>query len=187
MAVFLPAGTGDKLNYTLTVLLGFVFSQAIVATYVPKVQTAPILADYVMQALFLSAVNLGFVVIVTGINSLPEGKDPPIIIRLIGIRILGFIICKCCCKKKKQVNPDPETIKAINSGKEGDKIPNNENVSRMAPEGNTDENVQIPQNGDDDERETWQEFARNLNILFTIIYAGMFIAIIVIMPYRVYY
>ena len=87
ISVFIPSNSGDRINLSMTVLLGFIFIQSLMATLVPKVATSPHLANYVLQAMFLSAVNIVACVLVIGIHNL--ASEPHLIIKIIFIRILG--------------------------------------------------------------------------------------------------
>ena len=126
-----------------------------------------------MEALFLIALNVGFVVIVTGVYSMPEDKDPPFIIKLIGIRFLGTLFCKRCKKKKV----DPNLGSAIQVDNQTD-----QEEKKIIENGSKEEKVNISDadSTESKEDESWQQFARNLNIVFSIIYAVGFIIIVTI-------
>lgn len=90
--VFLPP-TGDKVNLAVTVLLGFLFLQGIIAQQVPKSAITPLLSLYVVCALLISTVNVAASSCVVAVNCLPEESQPPLLVRLIGVRFLGCILC----------------------------------------------------------------------------------------------
>ena len=57
-AVFLPPNTSDKINMTVTVLLGFMFLQSLISTLVPKSSSIPRVSHYLLWELLLSAFNI---------------------------------------------------------------------------------------------------------------------------------
>ena len=92
-SVFLPSNSGDKINLTITVLLGFFFVQGIIASLVPKAETTPLLAHYVLFALLLSALNLAFSGAVFCIHNIPPKIPIPTWIEFLGFRILSHLVC----------------------------------------------------------------------------------------------
>ena len=92
ISVFIPSDSSDRINLCVTVLLGFIFIQSLMTSLVPKVAQAPYVADYVIEAMILSGLNTVFSVIVIGIHHL--NSDPPKIVKVLGIHILGVIVCR---------------------------------------------------------------------------------------------
>ena len=115
--VFLPEVSQDKINLAVTVLLSFVFIQSNVEKMIPKSQEIPNLANYILFALILSAVNLIGSIIVVGISNLPKSKPPKPWVRFIIINCLGLLVLKeeayntlyqffkkICCNKASHFN-----------------------------------------------------------------------------------
>ena len=91
--VFLPPDSGDKLNLAVTVLLGFMLVQGIITQQVPKSAITPLLSLYVVCALIISTVNVASSACVVAIYHLSTESRPPLLVRLIGVRFLGCILC----------------------------------------------------------------------------------------------
>ena len=89
VTVFLPEDSSDKLNLTITVLLAFVFIQSNVAILIPKSDETPHIANYILNALILSAANLVASIMVAGICRIKATKPPNrfllVVIRFISI------------------------------------------------------------------------------------------------------
>lgn len=145
LSALLPADSGDKLNYSLTVLLGFIFAQTIIAGSIPKVSRSPALAEYVMQAIVLCAVNLGACCFLTYLYKKPEEDEPPQCIKVVCIRCVGTLFCRPCCRrgsKKGAVAPhksQEQPTDILQVAVEGNK---KEEVQQVAVEGNNKEEVQ---------------------------------------------
>ena len=92
LSALLPADSGDKLNYSLTVLLGFIFAQTIIAGSIPKVSRSPALAEYVMQAIVLCAANLGACCFLTYLYKKPADYEPPQWIKIVFIRCIRSFV-----------------------------------------------------------------------------------------------
>ena len=92
--VFLPPHTGEKISLAVTVLLGFFFVQTIIANLVPKSQTTPILAYYVIGSLAISTANVAGGACVVALYNLPSDKEVPHWIAFWIIRVLGFVVIR---------------------------------------------------------------------------------------------
>ena len=149
--VFLPVGSGDKLNLGVTVFLGYIFMLTFVSSIIPKVETPPYLAMFVLASIILTTVNLMGIVILIGIYNLPAEKEPPLYIKAVGIRFLGCLVCRSCpcCDRKNKVDDK------VNLEKENGLVLPNKDEKDAESEEN---------------KETWQEFATNLNRLFSVLY-----------------
>lgn len=91
--MFLPPDSGDKLNLAVTVLLGFLLVQGIIAQQVPKSAITPLLSFYVVCALIISTLNLAASACVVAVYHLSPESRPPLLVRLIGVRVLGCLLC----------------------------------------------------------------------------------------------
>ena len=77
---FLPPFALEKVNLSVTVLLGFLFVQSIIATLVPKSESIPSLANYLLFSLFLSTINVIACSLVVAVCS------------LLGIYLMGIYV-----------------------------------------------------------------------------------------------
>ena len=75
--IFLPGHSDARLNLAVTVLLGFIFVQSIIASVTPKSDENPLISQYVRWSLILSAFNLAACAVCLGIYQLPENSKPP--------------------------------------------------------------------------------------------------------------
>ncbi len=91
LSVLLRSDSSDKLNLAVTVLLGYLFIQAIIATLIPKSSSVPNIAYYLLFSLILSAYNASGTAILLYIYNRKPEKMPKIFC-LIGIRILGILV-----------------------------------------------------------------------------------------------
>ena len=66
-SVVIPIGSGDKINLVIMVFLGFLFFQSAIAAMMPKSNQPPLLMQYVLGALVLTAINLACTIIVQAI------------------------------------------------------------------------------------------------------------------------
>ena len=82
----------DKLNFAVTIFLGFIFVQTIVAAVIPTDAGIPKIGKYVIIVLVQSAVNLAGVTIVMAIQKIDRPRFPPFLITLIFIRIIGIVV-----------------------------------------------------------------------------------------------
>ena len=93
--IFMPGHSDARLNLAVTVLLGFIFVQTIIASQMPKSDDNPLISQYVMWSMVLSIVNLAACAVCVGIGELPEDSKP-----LIGIQWashhVGRIIKRHC-------------------------------------------------------------------------------------------
>lgn len=89
---------GEKINLAVTVLLGFLFVQEIIADLIPKSENVPYLAVYVVFALLVSTFNVAACACIVAVYNLPQEQIPPFFVRLICARlgrmfdgIIGFL------------------------------------------------------------------------------------------------
>ena len=164
ISVLLPSESSDRINMSITVLLGYIFIQSLMAALIPKVPKAPYVADYVLEAMVLSALNTVLSVIVIAIHNLKS--EPPHIIKILGINVLGVIVCRCCrnCKKKNAVEA-AKVSNDIEKGKTSNMPQMENNISKKS------EQQQSP--------EDWHEVAINLGRLFSMLYAIGLVVILV--------
>ena len=90
--VFLPPFSGDKINLAVTSLLGFLFVQEIIAELMPKSESIPCLAIYVVRALLVSTFNVAACSCIVAVYNLPKERRPPILVRVILVRIIGGVL-----------------------------------------------------------------------------------------------
>ena len=191
----------------MTVLLGFVFAQAIISGFIPKVSKPPILANYVMQAVVLCSLNLAACCVLTFLYNKPAEEEPPFLIKVLGIRGLGTLLCRPCCRKKK-VTPEEtkkEDNKAVNpvdqksDEKKDEKTAEKpaeiqinpketENVEKKTEKAAGKKESEKPEEKKAEEpkvKENWHELAAILNIVFTIIYVIAFFVILLIFLFSI--
>ena len=85
--IFLPPTSDGKINMAVTVLLGFLFIQTIIADLFPRTESSPYLATYTFLALTLSSSNLIGSIAVVGLFNLAGKVQPPKII----YKVLPFL------------------------------------------------------------------------------------------------
>ena len=201
--MILPADTGDKLSYGLTVLLGFVFAQSIIAGFIPVAFEPTILAQYIMQAVVLCAINLAGCTILTFLFNRPEEDQPHLFIKVIVILVLGTIVCRPCCMKKKVKPVDDPAEKKTDKNNESEKnkadekikvetVKENQKGSEKPAEKDKDKEKEKDASGKTEEKkeeekeykENWKEVAYIFNIYFSIIYGIIFLIILLVYLYR---
>ena len=89
--IFLPGHSDGRLNLAVTVLLGFIFVQTIIASVTPKSDDNPLISQYVMWSMVLSMISLAASAVCVGIGELPEDSKPPNGVRLISYHMLRLI------------------------------------------------------------------------------------------------
>ena len=102
--MFLPARSEARLNLAVTVLLGFIFIQTIVAGLMPKSNDWPFISKYVISSLVLSVFNLAACAVCVGIASLdrPENANPPLFLRWASYDLWHLRCCvKFCLRRSK--------------------------------------------------------------------------------------
>ena len=90
--VFLAPFSGDKINLAVTSLLGFLFVQELIAELMPKSESIPCLAIYVVRALLVSTFNVAACSCIVAVYNLPKERRPPIFVRVILVRIIGGVL-----------------------------------------------------------------------------------------------
>ena len=73
--LFLSPESGDKLNLSIAILLGFLLLQIVIADLMPKTAGLPKIGLYLINSLILSAGNVVIVVLMIAIRN---SKSPPI-------------------------------------------------------------------------------------------------------------
>ncbi len=193
LSALLPADSGDKLNYSLTVLLGFIFAQTIIAGSIPKVSRSPALAEYVMQAIVLCSANLGACCFLTYLYKKPADDEPPQCIKIVFIRCIGTLFCRPCCRRsstkvKPQKNPNSEEQKTDVQQVAFDKNYNGPFVSQNElekPVMKKEENSENEKREECESTENWHELANILNIIFSIIYGVASAVVLIIFIYNI--
>ena len=89
--IFLPGHSDARLNLAVTVLLGFIFVQTIIASVMPKSDDNPLISQYVMWSLILSMISLAASAMCVGIGELPEDSKPPNVLRFVSYHMLHLI------------------------------------------------------------------------------------------------
>ena len=92
--VFLPPFTGEKINLAVTVLLGFLFVQEIIADLIPKSEIVPYLAVYVVFALIVSTFNVASCTCIVAVYNLPKDNTPIFFISVLCVQ-LGLLFDWC--------------------------------------------------------------------------------------------
>ena len=90
--MFLPPFSGDKINLAVTVLLGFLLVQEIIAELMPKSESIPYLAVYVVYALLVSTFNVAACACIVAVYNLPTDRKPPLFVRILLVRIIGGVL-----------------------------------------------------------------------------------------------
>ena len=72
-SIFLEAGSNDKMNLVVMVLLGFMFFQDVIAKQLPKSDQTPYLSKYLLWALIMAGVNLAICAMVMWVHSIQVG------------------------------------------------------------------------------------------------------------------
>ena len=91
--VFLAPDSGDKLNFAIEILLGYVFLQSVIAEIMPKTGGMPTIGVYLIISLLLSAVNVGLITIMMKIYNLDSSNQPPFWAKFLVLEMMGFIVC----------------------------------------------------------------------------------------------
>lgn len=76
----------------VTVLLGFLFVQEIVAELMPKSESIPFLAVYVVFSLVLATCNVAACTLIVAISNISPTIPPPLILRILVVRVFGYLI-----------------------------------------------------------------------------------------------
>ncbi len=175
-SVLLPDNSSDKINVAVTVLLGFLFIQGIVATLIPKSDNSPNLANYILFSLILSALDLLSSILVVGLSHKDENITPPLVVRGIFIS-LGFLvgdqdsvkkICRFFSKNLFNSNKTNDTSnkkKINNSGIIEENKVNKYEVNKQI-------NDLLNQSVELRKTESWQDISRVLHRIFSISYAS---------------
>lgn len=100
--VFLPAKSEARLNLAVTVLLGFMFIQTIVAGLMPRSNDWPLISKYIISSLVLSVFNLAACSVCVGIGSLSENSNPPLFLRWASYNFWNLL--KSC--RRRSVNSE---------------------------------------------------------------------------------
>ncbi len=101
LTIILPTGSSDKLNMAVTVLLGFLFLQSIIADLLPNSASdtgMPKIATYLLLALLLSAYNLSISTFIIGIHNIKKPQKPYIWVEILFLKFLGPILLLNCKK-----------------------------------------------------------------------------------------
>lgn len=95
LTVFLPPEKSDaRLNPTITVLLGFIFVQTIIASNGPKSEHLPIISIFTELTLILSLINLTFCAICEGLGAIPDDRPMPRFVRWTGFPLVNVVCHK---------------------------------------------------------------------------------------------
>ena len=82
----------ERLNTAITVLLGFLFLQTIIATLIPKTAIQPNVAKYCIYAIVTSSYAVIYCTAVLAICQIKHPKEPPACIQLVVVQLLGLIL-----------------------------------------------------------------------------------------------
>ena len=110
--VFIPAKSEARLNLAVTVLLGFMFIQTIVAGLMPKTNDWPLISKYIISSLLLSVFNLAICGVCVGIASLPEDSKPPLFLRWAFSNLWNSLNSKLCSSCHSSANSQKDMIKS---------------------------------------------------------------------------
>ncbi|KAK3789922.1 hypothetical protein RRG08_004034 [Elysia crispata] len=106
----LPADSGEKIGYCLTVLLAFMVILTIIAEDLPTTATnTSILELYIAIVLIMDALSVVLSICVLDIYHRPEDTPIPRFVRkltVLGMRINGYQTSPLCCKRKVEPGMD---------------------------------------------------------------------------------
>lgn len=89
--IFLPPEKSDaRLNPTITVLLGFIFLQTIIASNGPKSEQNLTISTFTEVTLCLSLMNLAFCALCEGLGAISDDRPMPRLMRWSGYPILNI-------------------------------------------------------------------------------------------------
>ena len=139
-----------------------------------------------MQAILLCALNLGACCILTFLYKKPADEEPPLCIKIVGIRWVGTLLCRRCgCCRKNKVKPDtkPEekeaqVLQVEDAENKKDPLVT-PNETEPAKETAALEEKAEKKSEDSERAETWQEFADIMNIIFSILYGVASVVILI--------
>lgn len=112
LVVFVPADSGNRIDLSVNVLLGFTFVQTIISALLPKTDQIPLLAKYVVSVLLLSVLSVAFNVLIFAVSTRPPQERPPlplvpfstdpvVILRNVGTFVSARVHCLLRSARKK--------------------------------------------------------------------------------------
>ena len=78
LVVLVPSDSNNRIDLSVSVLLGFTFVQTIISALLPKTDQIPLLAKYVVSVLLLSVVSVASNVLVFALSTRPPHERPPL-------------------------------------------------------------------------------------------------------------
>ena len=165
--IFLQPNSDAKINMAVTVLLGFILIQTIIASLFPKLAEVPFLAYYTLFALILSAINLAGSLIVTGIYHISDDVEMP---KYLFLMLVFFNLI--CCNRLSVAKVTHETRKEL------------EETNKNCPTDQECLNETGHHQGKANSRKHWQHLASFLNKIFSFCYllGNVFIIIAFFLP-----
>ncbi len=175
LSVLLPANSSDKLSLAITVLLGFLFIQTIIAELIPKSASIPLISYYVLFSLIFSAYNVSATALILYIFHRGDNQFPfPAFLSVLGIYFLGILVFHRVKANWTALFAKLERAPSIVD------VAADAEYSRVNQENNADRiqtvqtAEQILNNSAHSRNEpcecSWHEFASHLNLLFSAIY-----------------
>ena len=91
--IFLPPGSEIKLNYSIALLIGFIFLQSIIAQIIPRSAGMPQILVYLVKSLILAASNVGIAAIIMKLRMITCPKVPPRWLTFLTFQLIGVLVC----------------------------------------------------------------------------------------------
>lgn len=111
LTVLVPFDTEGKIELAVTVLLAFIFLLGLVSDVSPRTPDMPLLSNYIVLSLALSALNLACCVISMAVYKRASSNTPPLCLRVVAIRIWNSVcrglffpctaLARCCTSKAR--------------------------------------------------------------------------------------
>ena len=90
--IFFPATAGDRLNFSITILLGFIFLQSVITDCLPKSAGMTKIGIYLVNSLILSAFNVAMVPTMMKLYNIKRKKRPPAWLLFLAVDVVGIIV-----------------------------------------------------------------------------------------------
>ena len=153
LVFLLPAQSGERVGYSITVLLAIAVFQTIASNNLPSVSKPQVslLCIKLLVDLVVSAVVMTFTIVTLYFYHMPESRKVPCCIAAVS----RFLLCKNCCKNtKKRSNPTRYRDSVVTS-----KI----GITEFATDG-------------DSHQITWTDVGKSSDIVFSVFSVIMFFA-----------
>ena len=153
LVFLLPAQSGERVGYSITVLLAIAVFQTIASNNLPSVSKPQVslLCIKLLVDLVVSAVVMTFTIVTLYFYHMPESRKVPCCIAAVS----RFLLCKNCCKNTKKRSNPSRYRDSVGTGKIG--------ITELATDG-------------DSHQITWTDVGKSSDIVFSIFSVIMFFA-----------